>query len=524
MRKLVLVFMFAALATSAWAQPVPIRDIFRVDGALADSLFDPAMARGADGATVVVWGTPAGGDAASIRGRLFHPDGTVAGDELRIDSPDADSRSEFNPDVAKAAGGDFLVVWDTVGPPFNIKGRAFKADGSPHGEEFQINTVNDRLQSGPAVAPASGGGFLVVWTSSAAGILGRRFTADGSAMDTGTFEIHDRLPLRPSYVDIAVGPDGFLVVWDEDLASLRARRLDRDGRPVGGSVEIDPPSVRALGPPRSAIGPAGEALVVWSRFPVPTLLGNDIFGRRLAPDGTLAGEVFRVNSRHPATYTSPDVAATTDGDFFVTWVNRGLVDGQPDNRILWGRIFTADASPISEDFQISPRPLRRFGQNVASVAAGPDQEVLVVWIDSKPDSREDSVRGRRYIVPPRIVDLRGGRVRTEVSWRDFEDRRGVGSVVVVGDGAALTTSDDSVLYFFFNPGNWELMVKVLDGCALNGHFWVFGSSSTDVEYELRVTDTLTGRVWTRMNPLGVASPAITDTTAFATCDAGDEGS
>ncbi len=41
--------------------------------------------------------------------------------------------------------------------------------------------------------------------------------------------------------------------------------------------------------------------------------------------------------------------------------------------------------------------------------------------------------------------------------------------------------------------------------------------TTDVEYTLRVTDTASGEIQTYFNPLGVASPAITDTGAFATC-------
>lgn len=76
---------------------------------------------------------------------------------------------------------------------------------------------------------------------------------------------------------------------------------------------------------------------------------------------------------------------------------------------------------------------------------------------------------------------------------------------------------DSGLFWFFSASNWELLVKVLDGCSLNGHFWVFSAATTNVEYTLRVTDTRTGEVKVYLNPLGVAADAITDTGAFATC-------
>lgn len=103
-----------------------------------------------------------------------------------------------------------------------------------------------------------------------------------------------------------------------------------------------------------------------------------------------------------------------------------------------------------------------------------------------------------------------GRFRAEVSWRDFSGGTGPGRVVP-------TASSGSGLVWFFAPDNWELMVKVVDGCAVNGHHWVFAAATTSVHYVLTVTDTTTGRIARYENPLGVASPAITDTIAFPAC-------
>ena len=61
------------------------------------------------------------------------------------------------------------------------------------------------------------------------------------------------------------------------------------------------------------------------------------------------------------------------------------------------------------------------------------------------------------------------------------------------------------------------MVKILDGCGFNDHFWVFAAATTNVEYTLSVTDTQTGITKQYFNPLGTAAAAITDTGAFATC-------
>ena len=111
---------------------------------------------------------------------------------------------------------------------------------------------------------------------------------------------------------------------------------------------------------------------------------------------------------------------------------------------------------------------------------------------------------------PQTLCLADGRFRVEVTWRDFSGTAGAGSV------AACATAD-SGLFWFFHPDNWELLVKVLDGCALNGHHWVFSAATTTVEYTLTVTDTLTGETAVYHNPLGRTAVTINDTSALDGC-------
>lgn len=106
--------------------------------------------------------------------------------------------------------------------------------------------------------------------------------------------------------------------------------------------------------------------------------------------------------------------------------------------------------------------------------------------------------------------LLDGRFAVEVSWRRFNGTTGIGQRV--------TGSDNSGLFYFFGPDNWEMLVKMVDACSSNSnHFWVFAAATTNVEYTLRVTDTEAGRSVSYFNPLGTSAAAITDTQAFATC-------
>lgn len=86
-----------------------------------------------------------------------------------------------------------------------------------------------------------------------------------------------------------------------------------------------------------------------------------------------------------------------------------------------------------------------------------------------------------------------------------------------GDAFAVpadTVWTDSGLFWFFDPKNSEVMVKVLDACAINGHYWVLGSASTNVEFTLRITDWGATDSWEYTSPGGKLAPAFADVNAF----------
>jgi pimeloyl-ACP methyl ester carboxylesterase len=110
---------------------------------------------------------------------------------------------------------------------------------------------------------------------------------------------------------------------------------------------------------------------------------------------------------------------------------------------------------------------------------------------------------------PDVHCLSHERFRVEVTWE-------AGGTTGKGQTAATATAD-SGLFWFFNADNWELLVKVLDGCAVNNRYWVFAAATTDVRYVLTVTDTKTGQSKRYENPAGVAAQAIADSDALGGC-------
>ena len=102
--------------------------------------------------------------------------------------------------------------------------------------------------------------------------------------------------------------------------------------------------------------------------------------------------------------------------------------------------------------------------------------------------------------------LNNGRFRVEAAWR-------VPTANQNGQGAAIPLTGDTGYFWFFSSNNIELVLKVVDGRGFNGKFWVFYGALSNVEYQITVTDTVTGAVRVYTNPSGQLS-SVADTAAF----------
>ncbi|HEY6065093.1 MAG TPA: hypothetical protein VIY96_02995 [Thermoanaerobaculia bacterium] len=78
---------------------------------------------------------------------------------------------------------------------------------------------------------------------------------------------------------------------------------------------------------------------------------------------------------------------------------------------------------------------------------------------------------------------------------------------------AVPLTGDTGYFWFFSANNVELVVKVVDGRAFNGFYWVFYGALSNVAYTVTVTDTQTGAVKTYSNPAGTLA-SVADTAAF----------
>ncbi|HVT61598.1 MAG TPA: hypothetical protein VHR45_24770 [Thermoanaerobaculia bacterium] len=105
-----------------------------------------------------------------------------------------------------------------------------------------------------------------------------------------------------------------------------------------------------------------------------------------------------------------------------------------------------------------------------------------------------------------VLCIMGGRFGVSVIWTKSDGSQGPGHAISLNGGSGT--------FWFFSSDNSEMLVKMVEGCALGNHWWFFAAATTNVGYAIQVVDysTTSGNVYTN----GVNHPAmpIQDTGAF----------
>ena len=113
------------------------------------------------------------------------------------------------------------------------------------------------------------------------------------------------------------------------------------------------------------------------------------------------------------------------------------------------------------------------------------------------------------VANPLTLCLNANRFKTTIHWQKPDGSS--------GDGTGVALTSDSGYFWFFSNSNIETVVKVLNACALNNHYWVFAAGLTNVMATLTIVDENTGIQKQYVNPQGTPFAPIQDTAAFATC-------
>lgn len=469
----------------------------------------PAL--GTDGGMVTAWVASSFEVWARAQDRTGHP----LGPDFRLDHT---VLGTFRADstVTALTGGGYIAAWgytkNGFTDPLNVWARHLGADGTPAGGEIRLDTTGLVDQQTLHLAALRNGGFAAAWAESDAEsdgtglrrLIGRRFDDSAQALEEpvtlGSAPLSTcRLAVRGAG---RLRDGGYGVVWSVVATTGAAvapctgsflRRVTASGEPAGPAVEL------AAGSVASSI----DLAAVRADGSLVTLRSSDsgLVAQLYDAAGQPLGAAFTVVSG-PGDLVDSDVLADDQGSFLILWIGGTLAQGATALDV-YGRFYDSDAAGLGDVFRVSGTggsslldSFDQFGPRVATDSRG---NWAASWADSLIFGVDNDYGGdgwalRFAVCPAGTLCVRGGRFRLET-------------------GQAVSMSGDSGYFWFFGPNNVELVTKVLDGRAVNHHFWVFYASLTDVEYTITVTDGLSGLKKTYHNPpYTLASKA--DTAAF----------
>jgi hypothetical protein len=360
----------------------------------------------------------------------------------------------------------------------------------------------------------------------------RRFDAaglpEGDPVQVNTF-----LKGAPSDAHVAVNDAGsVLVSWTEGFGfDVLARRYDGPSGTWSGEVSLSAPFGSFQFRSSPVLYPEGDGAVVFGDLGTTDFV---LFVQRLDSEGKLLEQAHEIGKAFTG-FGDPDVAVDSAGNALVVW--SALVNQVGDGSRILGRLHDRSWAPLSDAFAVSESLFARSQDVEPAAAADASGGFVVVW------SNGEAAINFPILPPPQVLNGRdgssygvfgqllgdpectaesetlclgaGNRFRVKVSWRLSSGETGAGH-------ARRLTADTGALWFF-GPDNLELMIKAIDGRAVNGHFWIFFGSLSNVEYTITVTDTATGQEKTYHNPAGTFASRA-DVEAFAEAEPGSTAS
>jgi hypothetical protein len=305
---------------------------FRVNQNRAGDQERPQVSLLNGGGAAMVWQSRPRTSARHVFARFLSASNTWVTGDIMVNS--STKAFQINPVVATLNNGNVVIAYGS----FNQQGahsmqdvyaQIFSPTGQKIGSEFQVNQFTSFNQRTPAIAPLTGGGFILAWVSeqqryaNSIDIYGRLFDANGSALNS-------EFLVNPGNTNICANPSvaatsdgGFIAAWGELDGVVKKNGWDVFARTfsaagVGGAVQ--PLNTTIFGDqfaPKIATL-SGGALATW------TSVGQDgskegVYGRFLDASGNVSDSEMRVNTTTVGPQEFGAIASDHTARFLAVW-------------------------------------------------------------------------------------------------------------------------------------------------------------------------------------------------------------
>lgn len=371
------------------ADPVPLGPEFVATSVTANVQKQPRVACDDDGNFVYVY------SKWNVYARRFDRDGTPLGNDFLVNQTNNGGEQDETWVAVDPTGGDYMIAWSdrNGGDSFEmgIGGRFYRANGTPYGGEFFINTHTQFSQFDPRIAFTRTGRVIVAWTDAgadgSAGAFGRIFLPDGTPL-TGEILLNQPSTFTQIQPDVASDGAGNFVATYVDASGkygeprqILARRFDANGVPLGNEFLVNTVSAGMQRYPSVACGAAGDFVIAWHDESGNDGSGFGVFARAFHPNGTPKGPQFTLSNTTVGDQKIPLVECDYVGNFIASWEDWS--SGDSDAK---ARRFDKDAVPLGSEFTLHApgKPGHQMWQTVALSQSG--QRIIASWFDTNSDA------------------------------------------------------------------------------------------------------------------------------------------
>ncbi|WP_248133263.1 Ig-like domain-containing protein [Pseudomonas sp. B329] len=376
-----------------------------------------------------------------------------------------------------AHDGMYVTVWEGARGPLDyseegIIGQIFKADGTPLGKNFQVNSITGSVQNTPNVITLKDGTFLAVWRGTLPGgdrqsskfIYKGRYSVDPSTGDVQQIGMDEQVvhyangnQYQPTAV--ALNDGGYLIVWgagagDGSGSVVKAKRYSASGEKLGHDFIVNP---NTDGDQSFFVNPIGATLLQDGDVYV-TWQSNKADGSGWGIESTVvdidAGyySEFIVNTTTAGDQDSSATARLPKGGFVVVWES-ATGDGYAE--CVMAQLFDATGMPVGSEFVVNTTAVGN--QINPSVGALQDEGFVVSWTSNARGNEAVMQQRYGYTYDPKGQISGVARQGDEhmVNVNDVGNQR-YSSITALADGGHLVTWKSAV------SGEWHLYTRQYD--------------------------------------------------------------
>ena len=282
-----------------------------------------------DGGFIVTW-TSVGqdGSGSGNYARIFDSSG-VGGSEILVNS--TTSGEQYSPSIGAAYDGSFVITWagSGSGDSTGIFFQRFTTAGAKVGSEQRVNTITTNAQDDPSIAVGQDGQFMVVFDD-VIGTYGRRYSANGNALDNNQLLIH--ADATSGNADVATNGTGdYHIVWrttgagDGSGRGLWRLSLGAGDTAAGTPLQVTTDTINDQTEPAISSDADGDFIVTWQGSGPGDTAG--VFARKFRSDGTAVGTEFQVNETTTGAQVGISTALVNLDNYVAVWSGQGPGDG-----------------------------------------------------------------------------------------------------------------------------------------------------------------------------------------------------